>query len=102
MLDVADVAPYLNRKGLLGARAVVDGRLRVVDVSRRNRVFMVTAEDQPSYVVKLPDDAEDRGVAHEAAVLQRLRAEVGDDRAASFLPTVVAYDPGEHVLILES
>jgi aminoglycoside phosphotransferase (APT) family kinase protein len=102
VLEVAHVAPYLTRKGLLGARAVVDGRLRVIDVSRRNRVFMVTADDEPSYIVKLPDDANDRGVAHEAAVLQRLQAEGGDGRAASFLPTVVVYDAGEGVLILEA
>ena len=102
MLDVADVAPYLQGKGLLGARAVVDGGLRVADVSRKNRVFLVTADDEPCYVVKLPDEAGDSGVAHEAAVLQRLRAEVGDGPLAAFLPTLVAYDAAEEVLVLEA
>ena len=101
MLDVADVAPYLTGKGLLGARAVVDGRLRVVDVSRRNRVFLVTADDEPCYVVKLPDEPGDSGVEHEAAVLDRLRSAGGDGCLSSFLPIPVLYDAAQNALVLE-
>ena len=101
MLDVAEVVPYLTGRGLLHARAVVDGGLRVVDVSRKNRVFLVTAEAEPCYVVKLPDEPGDPGVEHEAAVLERLRSGVVGGRLAPFLPIPVVYDPADNVLILE-
>lgn len=101
MLDVADVVPYLTGRGLLHARAVVDGGLRVVDLSRKNRVFVVTADDEPCYVVKLPDEPGDSGVEHEAAVLDRLRSGAGDSRLIPFLPIPIVYDAAENVLVLE-
>lgn len=96
VVDVADVAPYLAEHGLLGARAVVDGGLRVEDVSRRNRVFVVTAEGGPCYVVKAPSEPGDRGVAREAAVLTRLL------ERRPFLPRLVMYDEVADVLVLET
>jgi aminoglycoside phosphotransferase (APT) family kinase protein len=101
VLEVADVEPYLRARGLLEAGAVVDGRLRVVDASRRNRVFLVTADRQPCYVVKLPREPGDTGVEYEAAVLDGLRSRLGDDRLTAFVPTPVIYDAAENVLVLE-
>jgi aminoglycoside phosphotransferase (APT) family kinase protein len=98
VLDVADVAGYLLQRKLLSPRAVVDGRLRVVDASRLNRVFLVTVEGDRSYVVKLAGHAGDAGVAHEAAVLARL----GAGGLARHLPAVVAYDAADGVLVLEA
>ena len=92
MLDVAGVAKYLLQRQLLSPRAVVDGNLRVLDSSRLNRVFLVTAEGERGYVVKVGGD----GVEHEAAVLARLRS-LG---LAAWLPELVAYEGG--VLVLEA
>ena len=96
VVDVADVAPYLAGRGLLSARAMVDGRLRVEDVSRKNRVFLVTADGAPCSVVKLSADPDDTGVAREAAVLERL------GRRLPFLPKRVMYDRATGVLVLET
>jgi hypothetical protein len=63
VLDLADIEPYLTERGLLSARAVVDGGLRVADVSRLNRVFLVTAEGERCLVVKLADEPGSVGVA---------------------------------------
>jgi aminoglycoside phosphotransferase (APT) family kinase protein len=102
VLDLADVATYLIDRKLLSPSAVVDGGLRVVDVSRRNRVFMVTGELDRCFVLKLPGEAGDRGVVREAAVLERLRSADGAGKLASRLPAVVAYDNVAGVLILEA
>ena len=102
MLDLADVTAYLMQRNLVDARVVVDGSLRVADVSRLNRAFLVTADDDRCFVVKLLAEAGSAGVAHEAAVLQRLRAADKGCRLASFLPALVAYDSVEGVLILEA
>jgi aminoglycoside phosphotransferase (APT) family kinase protein len=101
VLDLADIEPYLSERGLLSARAVVDGGLRVVDVSRINRVFVVTAEGERCLVLKLADEPGSVGVAREAAVLDRLWS-VGGGELAPFLPRVVAYDDDERILILET
>jgi hypothetical protein len=100
LLDIVDVVPYLLERDLIGARVVVDGGLKIVDMSRRNRVFVVTADDEPGFVVKQPVDADVAGVRHEAAVLERLRA--ADPRLAARLPVPVSYEPATGVLVLEA
>src|SRR5690242_12631276 len=58
-----EVAPFLLSRGVFGPRDVVDGALRVRDVSRRNVVYLAENGDGPAYVLKQGD------VAHEARVL---------------------------------
>ena len=100
MLDLADIEPYLTERGLLSARAVVDGGLRVADVSRLNRVFLVTTEEERCLVLKVGERPE-TGVPREARVLQRL-CSLGNEALTSFVPAVVGYDEAERVLILEA
>jgi aminoglycoside phosphotransferase (APT) family kinase protein len=80
----------------------VDGRLRVVDASRLNRVFVVTAEHEPCYVLKLSGDPGDAGVAHEAAVLERLRATDASGKLRPYLPTPILYDRTRGALVLDA
>jgi aminoglycoside phosphotransferase (APT) family kinase protein len=96
-LSASGVVSYLLDRKLIRPRAIVDGGLRVEDVSRSNPVFIVTAEGERCYAVKLAGTA---GVAREAAVLERLRAH-GPDLAA-YLPTVVVHDEAAGVLVLET
>jgi aminoglycoside phosphotransferase (APT) family kinase protein len=98
VLEIADVMPYLLQRDLISARAVVHDRLRIVDMSRRNRVFIVTADGQPGLVVK--SHADDDGVRHEAVVLERLRA--GNPRLAARLPLPISFDRSAGVLVLEA
>jgi aminoglycoside phosphotransferase (APT) family kinase protein len=100
VLDIEDIEPYLRQRGLLSARAVVDGGLRIADVSRLNRVFIVTAENERCLALKIGRRPGATGVAREAEVLQRLRSL--DEALAAFMPAVIEYDPGESVLILEA
>lgn len=100
MLDIVDVMPYLLERKLISARAVVDGGLTIVDMSRRNRVYVVTADGEPGFVVKQPGEAGDAGVRHEAIVLQLLRAAA--PRLAPRLPVPVSYDSASGVLVLEA
>src|SRR5918999_181530 len=63
-LSASGVVTYLLDRKLLSPRAVVDGGLRVEDVSRSNPVFVVIAEGERCYAVKLAGAA---GVTREAA-----------------------------------
>lgn len=100
-LDLPDVAGYLLARGLVGPRAVVDGGLRIVDVSRRNRVYLVRVDGERDLVLKLARRAGDGGVAREAAVLARLHA-AGGGALAPWLPPVAGYDVERGVLVLEA
>jgi aminoglycoside phosphotransferase (APT) family kinase protein len=99
-LDIAYVLPYLRGHGLVSAKAVVDGSLRIVDRSARNRVFVVTSDGERGLVVKQADDGEPTGTRHEAAVLERLRA--ADRRFATRLPAPILYDAAAGILVLEA
>lgn len=73
--------------------------LRVVDVSRRNRVFVVTGHGTAGYVVKQPDARDHDLLAHEASVLRQVVA--AEPRLARFVPTPVLHDPTRRVLVCE-
>jgi aminoglycoside phosphotransferase (APT) family kinase protein len=100
VLDIADVLPYLLERDLVSAGAVVDGSLRIVDRSRRNRVFIVTSNGERGLVVKHAYDGDLAGVQHETTVLQRLRA--ADRRLARRLPVPVFHDATAGILVLEA
>jgi aminoglycoside phosphotransferase (APT) family kinase protein len=102
VLGAADIPGYLLERGLLSPKAVVHGRLHVEDVSRLNHVFVVTAERERCYVLKLAGEPGGAGVAHEAAVIERLHSLDPHSPLASCLPRLVAYDRADAVLILES
>jgi len=97
VLDVADVPGLLLERRLLDPRDVVHGQLRVVEASRLNSVFIVTAEGRRPLVVKAG-----AGVAREAAVLERLHEAADGGGLAAFLPTVLAADRTAGRLVLES
>jgi aminoglycoside phosphotransferase (APT) family kinase protein len=102
VLSESDIVPYLLERKLIGESAVVHGRLRVVDASRRNRVFVVTSDRSPAYVVKQPRSGDDPAVAREVEVLRELGSldvRVGVRR---LLPAVIAYDACEQVLVLQT
>jgi Ser/Thr protein kinase RdoA (MazF antagonist) len=94
VLGAADVAEYLLARELIAPRAVVEGDLRIAEHSRLNRVYVVTTRGERPLVVKVGD-----GVAREAAILERLER---DGELARSLPVIIAHDPGERVLVLES
>ena len=97
MLELADVPRFLLERRLLEPRDVVQGGLRVVDSSRLNSVFVVTAEGRRPLVVKAGPR-----VAREAAVLEQLHRAGRHGALAAFLPTVVAADGAREALVLES
>jgi aminoglycoside phosphotransferase (APT) family kinase protein len=97
--SATDVVRYLLDRNLVSPRAVVDGGLRVEDVSRSHPMFVVTAEGERCYAVKLAGAA---GVSHEATVLERLRSLDPGGPLGSRLPAVVVHDEAAGVLVLDS
>ncbi len=69
-LEQRDVVAYLLSRGVLPAGRVVNEAVRVVDTSRRNRIYRVETEAEPAFLVKSPRDAD--GVATIAMEAQLL------------------------------
>ena len=99
MLDLDSVAAYLLERGLLHRDAVVDGSLLIVDRSRRNVVFIVTAEIGRSFVVKIGRREHGFTVAREAAILGLL---AGHKAVSAMLPSIALDDRAADVLVLET
>ena len=99
MLSHSDVADYLLETGLLDPDSVAASDIRVLDVSGRNRVFVVAALGTVGYVVKQPEAREHDLLAREAAVLRQVVQ--AEPRLARFVPTPVLHDPARRVLVCE-
>jgi aminoglycoside phosphotransferase (APT) family kinase protein len=98
LLSQPEVATYLLDAGVLGNGSRRDG-MRVVDASRRNHVFVATADGSPAYVVKQARSRDDPAVAREASVLGRLTRL---DALRGLLPRLVTYDASRGILVLET
>ena len=99
MLEQSEIAHYLLSLGLVKPRAFVEEDLTVVDVSRRNCVFIATTREGPAHVVKQAGFQDARTLEHEAAVLRAL----GDlPELAGAVPVVVEHDAAAARLILRS
>lgn len=102
MLTMFHVIPYLQAKNFLDAESVVEGRVRVFDVSRRNRNFRVARQNGPSFFIK---QGERRGdfspTAHEATVYTLLTSTQRPAAERLPIPRLLDYDTEHDVLILE-
>jgi hypothetical protein len=101
VLDAQAVLTLLVERGLLERAEILDGEVRIVDASRRNRNLHVLRRRQPSYVFKQGLGIERREtVAHEAAIYDYFHA-IETEPLAAVLARVAAYLPNECVLLLE-
>jgi aminoglycoside phosphotransferase (APT) family kinase protein len=100
LLSQSDVVPYLLDAGIISP--VADGSLQVVDVSRRNLVFVVGGQRSPTFVVKQSRSSDDPAVAREVAVLRRLGSLDAPVNLGRLVPALIAYDARQKVLVLET
>ncbi|MEO8285168.1 MAG: phosphotransferase [Chloroflexota bacterium] len=109
--DPSVIVDRLFRAGLLTSQNIVDGHLRVSDISRRNTNFQVESEVGPSYLVKQGIGGDRVAtIAGEAAVYAALQgnssAQAGSpahdawQEVASFLPPYYSFDHDANMLIL--
>jgi aminoglycoside phosphotransferase (APT) family kinase protein len=98
-LEQSQIAHYLLALGLVNPRAVIEQAMTVVDVSRRNSVFVTTTVGGPCHVVKQAGPGTEGTLAHEAAVLRALASEPS---LAGLAPRLVHYDDAAVRLVLRS
>jgi aminoglycoside phosphotransferase (APT) family kinase protein len=99
MLQQPDIAHYLLSLDAIAPSAVVDEELAVVDVSRRNGVFLAVSRSGDVIVVKQAGPHSAATLAHEAQVLSALERRPA---LAGHVPEVVHHDPGAGRLVLRT
>jgi aminoglycoside phosphotransferase (APT) family kinase protein len=98
VIEQSDIAHYLLSLGVVKPRAVIDDGFTVADVSRRNRVFVVTTQSGPAFVVKQRAASGDTALAHEAAILRLLAG----SSLAEYVPRVVHVEADGACLVLRT
>jgi len=87
--------------GLLTGRDIVNGRVEIVDISRRNRNYRVQLDGAPRFVVKCSDGQTGLGtVTHEAAAYDWLERHEGCPLPQ--VPRRLLWDAAAGVLVLEA
>lgn len=99
MLEQSAIAHYLLSLGLVKPQAVLDEGLTVLDVSRRNCVFLAATNAGPTYVVKQAAPRSAATLAHEVAVLRALATA---PELAPLVPTVVHHEPDAVRLVMRT
>jgi aminoglycoside phosphotransferase (APT) family kinase protein len=99
MLQQPDIAHYLLSLDAIAPSAVVDDELAVVDVSRRNGVFLAVARSGDVIVVKQAGPHSAATLDHEAHVLSALGCRPA---LAGHVPQVVHHDPAAGRLVLRT
>jgi len=100
VVDEAAIVHHLLDAGLLSARHIIDGSLRITSAGGRNRTFEVKAGLKLAYLVKWARDG-DESVVREAAVYRFLDGLADSNDLAQVLPTTVAWCHGGSMLVLE-
>ncbi len=101
IVDATAVAQHLVNRKLIGASDVIDGKVGITRIVRRNLCFKVDSANSPSYWVKWPGGEDRRlGLAHEAAVYLHLITQNSNNEASPW-PTMHDYDADHQVIVLE-
>jgi hypothetical protein len=104
LITVNNLFYYLLEKGLITSESLVDGDFLVVDITRRNRNFKVIRKHNPSYFVKQIQQWEPQEIftlEREAMCYGLSRSDSDFAPLALLIPKFYAYDPKQHVLIVE-
>lgn len=102
MLAAHEVASYLVGRRLVEAEAVVDGGFACRELARRHRIFSVTCDRAPGFLLKqayLPERA--AALEREAALYERLSGAMAGGALAAAIPRCYGYDRDRGVLVLE-
>ncbi|SRR6266699_2894672 len=103
-LTVDDAVPYLIKRGLVSAAAIVEGDLQVVDAGRRNQNLKVVRRNGPSYLIKQPGEGEhasETTIRCEAAFYDHCGREPGAADMRDLLPACHSFDTERTLLVLE-
>jgi hypothetical protein len=100
-LHAANLAYFLIDRALLDPTEIVDGRLSIVDASRRNRNFKVIRQGVPGLFVKQMRDMQTDAMLtlKREATCYELARDI--PALARIMPRLIQYDELRHTLVME-
>jgi thiamine kinase-like enzyme len=102
MLGEGDLVRYLLRQQLVTSKCIVQGDLRIVDVSRRNHNLAVLTGKQSYLLKQARNSACSDSIANEAALYTFFNSESKPPHGLRpYLPQFFGYDHEEHAVFLE-
>lgn len=104
LITANNIVYYLLEKGLITFESAVDGDLKVLEASRRNRNFKVMRKHHQGYFVKQVQQWEPQAIATlqcEAMCYWLSQSDPAFKPLALLVPRLFAYDAGRNILIVE-
>lgn len=104
IINIDNVVSYLLEKDLIGTQSIIDGDLKLVDASRKNRNVKVLRAHGRSYILKQPNVADQysaRTIRREARLYSLVQNEGTFLALRSIIPKYFGFDAKENILIVE-
>ena len=104
ILTLDNTISYLLRKKLINRKSIVQGDLRILDVSRKNRNIEVISRNGKSDLIKqakLGDMFSAKTIKREFQLYQLIESDFRLSELRSVIPTVVDFDTEQNILIIE-
>lgn len=104
IINVDNVVPYLLDKRLIDIQSIIDGNLRLTDVSRKNRNVRITRRNGTGYLLKQPDAMDPLGeqtIKREANLYMLAHNDSDFSLLKGIMPAFITFDDETCILILE-
>lgn len=105
LLGIDNAAAYLVARGLIEARSIVEGDLKIVDMSRRNRNLQILRHNDASLLLKQPSSAGANNsimaIKKEALLYLLMQTDADFMALKEIAPRIFDFDDRENVMVTE-
>lgn len=104
IINIDNITPYLIEKKLVDIESIIDGDLRIVDISRKNRNLKVVRKNAVSLLMKqanIGDKYSRLTIQREASLYEAVYSMTELTSIRSVFPRFLGYDPNADILTIE-
>jgi hypothetical protein len=104
LINLDNAADYLLARGLLDTKSIVDGDLKIIDSSRRNRNLQVIRKKDTSFMIKQPsptDPVNTVTIKKEALLYLLMQTNKDFMSLKDIAPSILDFDDTKNVVITE-
>lgn len=104
LVNIDNAAEYLVDRGLLDTESIVDGDLKIIDASRRNRNLQVTRKNDASLLLKQPNPTDINNtmtIRKEAFLYLLMQTDSDFVMLKDLAPRILDFDDQKNILVTE-
>lgn len=105
IVTLDNVVPYLIGRSMMDTRSIVEGDLKIIDASRRNRNLQVIRKNGTSLLIKQPSAADDAGnmmtIKKEALLYLLMQTDTDFASLKDIAPRILDFDEQRTIMITE-